>query len=275
MAWTSKKIACTSCGAPLEVYTPKAKRVVCSHCDAQLDLTTPDYAFIGKIERPDSNTILDVGMAGEDSAGLGWRVVGRLRFEGYDEGEPYFWDEFLVLNEEGESVWLQWELETGFTFFAPRRLASPVDPEGAGAFIEVDGEQHRIKERGVCTLIELEGEMTWKASKGDRFAWIDAGEVGVEWTERELELFDRKSATYEQIAQIFGLDPGALRRRGWGTQEGAELVKIFLIIGAILLFIAFLGVVSGTCSGNNGYRSSSSSGYSRGTSFGGGGSFGK
>ncbi len=196
----AKSITCTQCAAPLEIENPRAKTVVCSHCGAQLDLTSPDYAFLGVVQREPIVAPLKVGQVGHDADGTEWRILGHLRFE--EDG--YHWDEYLLRAGDGRTFWIQYD-DGAFSFYWPRRLKEPVDPLKCTGRFTLEGKDYVCRGFGRAKIERLEGELTWKATVGDSIRWIDAGEIGMEWTDREIEVFDREAVSKKRILEFFGM----------------------------------------------------------------------
>ncbi len=199
----AKAINCSQCGGPLEVFVPNAKTCVCPHCSSQLDLTSPNYEFLQAIRKTPVRAPLQVGMMGVHPSAGRMRVVGHLRFQ--DVRETWFWDEFLVISESGHQMWIQYDDRT-FSTYSARRLRSPVHPDTAQSHFMLEGQRYQIRDRGEAFIRYLNGELTWHATLQDRVKWIDAGPIGVEWTEKEIEVFDKQSITNANIQEWFGLE---------------------------------------------------------------------
>ncbi|RMG19159.1 MAG: DUF4178 domain-containing protein [Deltaproteobacteria bacterium] len=278
----AKKIACTQCGAPLEIQNPRAKTVVCAHCGAQLDLTSPDYAFLGVVQREPLLTPLKVGQSGTDTEGVTWTIIGMMRLR----EDSWYWDEFLIQATDGRTAWIQYD-DGEFSIFAPKRLTEPLDPKEIQGKFFLEGRWHYVRERGQAVIDRIEGELTWKAKVGDVMNWIDAAAVGIEWTDREIEVFERRHIERSALATMFGMSVEELSEgaytledddedEGWApvSSSGKQVsaVQAAVIIGFLLLFLLFLAYAA---SQGGSMVSSSSGGYSRGYSSGGGFSFGK
>ncbi|MDF1564070.1 MAG: DUF4178 domain-containing protein [Deltaproteobacteria bacterium] len=273
----ARSITCTNCGAPLEVHNPRAKICVCQFCGAQLDLTSPDYAFLGVVQRDPLIAPLQVGQIATDDDGTKWRILGQIRFE--EDG--FHWDEWLLQAEDGRSFWIQYD-DGRFSFYTPRRLTEPVDPLECTGTFELGGKKHLCRDFGAASIQRIEGELTWKAAVGQTVRWLDAREVAMEWTERELEIFDVAPVSKGRIVQLFGmtraeLEAGCyLQEDGddWDSDDDGEDVldqlgvtppvkaMIYLIIVAVI--VAF--TIMDECGGIGGYHRGgySSGGYSFG-----------
>jgi hypothetical protein len=279
----AKTISCTQCGAPLEIHNPRAKTAVCGSCGAQLDLTSPDYAFLGVVQREPLTQPLEVGMHGTDAAGLAWRIVGHLRFA----EDSYWWDEYLVQAADGQSAWIQYD-DGKFSRYTPRRLKEPLDPKTAGGRFQLDGKWHYTREVGAASISHIEGELTWKARVGDTVRWIDARDVGIEWTEKEIEVFDVASMSRAEVASLFGVDRATLKAGCYtfaddddDDEDASSPVQLspaqskMLVWGIIALFFVIFLFGNNSCGGCGSSSGTYVHGYHRGYHSGGGFHFGK
>lgn len=266
----AKTLTCTSCGAPLPVRNVfKAKTVVCRNCDTQLDLSSPALEILGKLpSRQKPQDAICLGLSGELPDGRSFEIIGRLRFSDFDDEESWFWDEWLLLAENGEYLWLQedgksFELQTPFMPNHPPTLdALRHDYE-----IPVDGTSYRVVERGRPSVSYVEGELTWRAKVGDTVDFVDArgpgGGFGAEFSEDEMEFFRRQHLSRKEAFQLCGLQllldlEDERDRKREAYQKGPKAMGcggIILGAGAILAFVMFamLAVVGATVSRGDTY----------------------
>lgn len=202
-----RTIACTACGAPLELRDARAKTVVCGHCAAQLDLASADYAVLESLRADGRVHPLRVGLSGM-LRGVAWEIVAHVR---YDEG-TWWWDEYLLLAADGRTAWLQYE-ERAFSLWIPWVPKDPSPVDASSVALEADGERHAVTERGTATIGTIEGELTWRARVGDAMTYLDARAAGVEITSREIEWFRRQDVSTGAIAKAFGIPLPELHSR--------------------------------------------------------------
>jgi len=192
MPLQTKMLACTSCGASLEIKNAlKAKVLVCQHCGAQLDLTDPQYAVIGRAlkDAAPPRSWLRLGMEGT-LQGEKYQIIGRVRYR----EDPWFWDEWLLMTEEGRYKWLT-EGEEEITLWESFTPTEPTDPRGLeeGDTIRPEGHKAQVKEVGRARIDYVEGELTWKARLSETISYLDARENGgkysIEWSEKEIEFY--------------------------------------------------------------------------------------
>jgi hypothetical protein len=265
----AKSLTCPNCGAPVAVRNVfKAKTVVCDNCDSQLDLTTPDFKVLGQLpDRQPPQDAVCLGLKGELPDGRSFEIIGRIRFSDFDDEEDWFWDEWLLLAENGEYLWLQeegrsFELHTEFTPNSP----PDIDVLRSARTIDLDGTQYRVKERGSPRVSYVEGELTWTASIGDTVHYVDArgpgGGFGVEFNDDEIEFFRRKRMSRVEAWRMCGLD-GLLALEDRRDELRAEyesgpkamgcggLIMAGGGVFAFLLFMVFAGIGSKVGSGTH------------------------
>lgn len=300
MTLQSKKLRCNSCGGDLEVQSPQARSVVCSYCDAQIDLTSADYGFLRSVQRPDYGPYqppLTIGLMLTKGDGV-WRVGGHIRFASTDPTDPYFWDEFMLVHQEtGQTQWLQYD-DGNYALYTPRRLRAPLDPNQNQW--QVDGVHYYVNERGRARIHSMNGELSWSAKRGDIVQWADTGKVGAEWTDKELEVYDKIRIEPQQLASALGVTYGELMQRSYrihypdsgdgfaasaAIEDSAKNAGIAFLIIVVVFVLIFGGCICSSCRRasrgygpvNSGprYGPSYSPSYRRGSRSGGGFSFGK
>ncbi|MCS7001994.1 MAG: DUF4178 domain-containing protein [Dehalococcoidia bacterium] len=227
--------------------TRRSKTIVCGTCGSQLDLTDPNLAILATLT-PGANaprTPIRPGMTGSFQNET-WQVIGRIRYE--EEGA--IWDEFLMMSEVGEFLWLT-EGEAGFTLYDPIVPKEPVDPTTVRDVLRIDGWIAPVRARGEGRVTFIEGEMTWRATVGDRVGYIDAqlGRVkyAIEWTPREIEYFRGEKITAADVRSAFGLPSvprpaastaGTPARSGGGVSVSTVII---LIVVACIVFACIVG----------------------------------
>lgn len=208
----AKTLTCPSCGAALPVRNVfKAKLVVCRACDSQIDLTKPGFEALAKLPRREPpQDALCLGLKGQLEDGRTHEIIGRIRFEESDADESWFWDEWLLLVQDGTYLWLSeegrsYELHTEFVPENPPDLATLSSAHA----IPMDGTTYRVKERGRARIGYVEGELTWRATVGDRVSYVDTvgagGGWGVEYSDEEIEFFKRRRLSRTELYLQTGL----------------------------------------------------------------------
>lgn len=248
-----KTLTCPNCSSPLPVRNVmKAKTVVCRSCDSQIDMSKPELAVMAQLRKQyDSQHGIIPGMKGQLPDGRACEVVGRLRYEDGDIEETWYWDEWLVLAANGKYLWLT-EDEGRF------RLLTRFDPDFPatldalqGQWFEMEGVKYRIQERGNPKVVAIQGELTFKATIGDRVHFVDARgngkQISVEWTDEEVEFFEAARISRREALTIAGLDRllelddqlPALKREAGAGARSAGCSGMIAGGGAALAFMGF------------------------------------
>ena len=167
--------------------------------------------------------------------GKEFHCVGRIRYIQSEEGETYYWEEWVLLNPDGDARYLEFD-EGKWTLsepFQPERAPSAGEFSIAqeGARYSVDGLSVTVTDAGACRIKAIEGEIPWPVSPGVRLRYVDmeggggffSAEIGedgsVEWF-RGRRLNDRAVYTLfdlrELIADLDRREAAARARRTFG-----------------------------------------------------------
>lgn len=205
-------------------------------------------------------TPLHIGMTGT-LGGRRYRVAGRVVMGMEDAGETYYWNEFNLVGDGGESVTLVYEeSEAGgewklFTLFEPD---NPMSAEEAaakrvGEMVNLDGTERRVTLVDESRVYQIEGEAPEGVEVGDVARYFNA-ETGdkmlvASWTGNEIEFFWGADLPHGTVAAAFGVREEAARRSGsnfagsfLGSQDeespaSSGVVKV--VGGFLALAIAF------------------------------------
>jgi hypothetical protein len=172
-------------------------------------MSKPPFSVLGQVNQnaapPDG--FIRLGLEAKIE-GVLHQVIGRIRLADNDDEDYWHWDEWLLISEKGNYVWIQedegkYELQRTFTPSAP----IPPDVLQSGAMLDVDGKNFLVRERSSAAVSFIEGELTYKAQVGDRMHFIDASRgmesVGIEWTANEIEFFRREKLSLTKCLEIF------------------------------------------------------------------------
>ncbi|MBI2267085.1 MAG: DUF4178 domain-containing protein [Armatimonadetes bacterium] len=205
------EFTCPSCGAPLTIRNQAAKTLTCSHCGSIIDLTSPQYEFIQPekiVAQPVSALKLGLQGALGKPEPLSVEIVGRVRYEYREAYQESFWDEWLLLTADGQTMWLQedqWEFSL-FRLFAPD---TPFNPAEAPDVIVTDGCYWAVNDRGKAKVAFVEGELTWKAVLDEWSDYLEAESgaevLSVDWTEEEITFYRGGKLTAEEVYAAFNL----------------------------------------------------------------------
>jgi hypothetical protein len=220
------------------------KTIVCGSCGSQLDLTDPTFRVLADLSnvRAEPRTPIGLGMYAEFK-GQRWQAIGRIRYR--EEGA--FWDEWLLMTDDGEFLWLT-EGEEGFTLYDPVVPSEPIDPHAVRDVVTVDGVSYPVRARGVGTVDFLEGELTWKATRGDQVRYIDAQlgqtKFSIEWTPSEIEYFRGEKQSANAVREAFGLPLLRAEPTAAGARRRSACLAPLLIVVILICVCGFLALMA-------------------------------
>ncbi|MCD4782541.1 MAG: DUF4178 domain-containing protein [Candidatus Eremiobacteraeota bacterium] len=246
-------VTCPSCGSQVEINDPEmAKMKYCNQCGASIDLTTntakKPFQRENQVLSPKSD--LKLGSTGNIND-VNYRVVGRIRYR--DVRTYEWWDEWLLLSESGQYLWMQ-EDDWDFTLMNKFTPQTPFDPNTVGQYLDIDGNHLEVEDNSSAVILFIEGELTWKADIGETIRYIDAwkGEdtlYSCEWTDREIVYFVGKDIHVNDIYKAFklGNPPAAALKEDkeidWSENPFQRMVKK-LINGPAFKFCLIFGILS-------------------------------
>jgi len=175
---------CPGCGAQARII--KNGQSTCAYCGRMLEplpFTHPGGNFA-------HTTWIRVGQKARID-GKEYVAVGRLQFQQNDDGEIYSWEEWLLLSQDGEARYLEFD-EGKWTLsgaFSPGDPPAAVQLAGAaqGSTLPVAGRYGQVTDAGVCRVSGIEGEIPWE---------VDTGDV-VRYTEISVPGYANLSAEYD------------------------------------------------------------------------------
>jgi hypothetical protein len=199
---------CPQCGAPLRIRNRFVKAVTCEFCQnvslfdgVRLD-PTGRTASLANLRSP---LYLDAtGTIGSKS----FRVVGRLVYE-YGGGQWQEWfldiggeDRAWLIEDEGRLIWMQKR---------PVENVPPFESIQVGAVLDLANRRVTVNETGEATILSAEGQFGTQILPGEAIAYVDGAagdeEVGLEYGEREIEMFVGKPIQREHV--VIDPDPFA------------------------------------------------------------------
>ena len=209
-------------------------------------------------------TALRLGMSGT-LAGKRYRVVGRAVMGMDEDGERYYWNEFNLANDEGDSATLVFEeTESGGEWKLFIAVEPGVTMTVAEAATKSVGDRLTIDYTSVCvSLVDesriyfIEGEAPEGMEVGDVANYFNAESgntmIVVSWTGDEVEYFRGINLKRGAVTQAFGikeypatnLSKAASFLSGDKSSFASGLAPIFAkILPALIgLFIAFVFIL--------------------------------
>ncbi len=161
-------------------------------------------------------TALRLGMSGT-LAGKRYQVAGRVVMGMDDGGETYFWNEFNVINDEGESATLvfeetelrgEWKL---FIYIEPtdRLTAAEAATKRVGDRLNIDGTSVRVSLVDESRVYHIEGQAGEGVETGDIAHYFNAEAANtmivVSWTGDDVEYFRGVNLPRGTVARAFGI----------------------------------------------------------------------
>ena len=248
-------LQCPNCGAPLEIHGDAIKTLVCNNCHSVLDLTAEQAAILNKADPNVTPAVpIDLGMTGKFQ-GEEHQVIGWLRYEGWDDEDRWQWDEWLLLSAGGAYRWLAYDAEDGFIFYRPIEPTQPFDPRATN-HIPVPGGIARVTERAPAKLVALKGELTWRATVGDRIGYLDAklGDAvySVEYNEEEIDLLSGRPLSPVKVWTTFGREDLAERARVFARHNEIRWQTVHGWMALFCLILTLLACSAAFWAGNSG-----------------------
>lgn len=254
-------LKCPNCGGATKLNTENAKTVVCRYCDSVVDLTPEQAAVVGRKNNINPSQPIEPGMEGTFN-GRKYLVVGWLRFKGFDDEEVWFWDEWLMVGEDGSVLWISYDSEEGFLLNEKIPLDEAFDPRTARKIPVPDGNA-TIRERGEARIRGINGELTWKAKIGETVHYIEASQgrqpYSIEYTREEIELYRGTQISEEDVWTAFGKTElveamRAAQAKGLVTKDGKpRRPKAQILLLGILwltLIASLVGIIFSFFSGD-------------------------
>ncbi len=206
------QVDCANCGAKIDIRTGiRVKTFTCEYCGAVCEndqvVAIQNQQEIKERFAPQS--FLKLGLQGT-FLNSQYQIVGRIRLEGKEGEETWFWDEWFLMSATGFPLWLI-EDEHGYSLMRRHLPTEFIDPYAATGEYVVDGSLYRIKERGMATLSFLEGELTWRARPNEVVNYVDLEQgdnlFSMEYTQTEIQYTKGKKVKRETLIEAFQVSP--------------------------------------------------------------------
>jgi hypothetical protein len=195
----------------------------------------------------------------------GWRVrvAGRVVMGVEDHGERYYWNEFNLVDDAGNSATLvfeeteegpEWKLFRDFTPSQPLTAAEAASKK-VGDKVSLDGTPARVTLVGESRVHHIEGSAPEGVEVGDvaHYFNVDTGSrmLVASWTGAEIEFYEGLDAAAESVAAAFGFPaarpvarPAGLSSAfsaGEGPRSRTSPLKLggLAVLGAITLLVAY------------------------------------
>jgi hypothetical protein len=210
----------------------------------------------------DNPTPLRVGATGTLN---GWsvRVAGRLVMGMEDGGETYYWSEYYLVDDSGNSATLvfeetehggEWKLFRDFTPSHPL-TAREAASKRVGDMVNLDGTPTRITLVDQSRVYHIEGSAPEGVEVGDVANYFNADTgsrmLVASWTGDEIEFYEGLDAPADSVADAFKIPrataswktkshEGASPFTGSNPSGGGKFIKIVMtLLGVVSLFGAY------------------------------------
>lgn len=251
-SWAGRSLECPSCGAAVQPMLSQSLSVTCGQCQAVIDLS----GGTGQALRHHEQSIgtqppIPLGRTGRfaiDKGGekLPWQVVGFLERCTVDDGEQFFWREYLLFNKQQGFAFLV-DSEEGWSLV--RVLTGAPTPVGAG--VEWQGQQFQLKERYPATTTHVLGEFYWKVGKHDKGDVADYARgdllLSCEKSGKEITWSLGRKLDASEVIAGFGLDPAQSKRvqRDVKLGSGGDTIKGLMVFALVaMLMLGFVKACS-------------------------------
>lgn len=250
-------IRCPNCAGQVEIHGNDVLTAECPHCQTAIDLGGEAPKAAGNLKKYRPSQPIEPGDLAT-FGGLQYQVIGWLRFKGWDDEESWTWTEWLLAGADGSYRWLSHSDEDGFEFHRPLPIERKFDLNSG---FPVDGAY--VTERAPARIVALRGEMTWRATVGDEFRYIDAKKgdrsYSVEYTKDAMELTEGVSLSPEQVWTAFGrndmlqqIKTGAEAAKHWVQRRNiAWFFGAFFILLTLFTYVAGGRIFEGSTSVNS------------------------
>lgn len=243
---------CPACGAMVRVQGPKAKVATCFQCGGLIDLVSEEKKLLGQAgSRPAPRSSIALGKKATFE-GVPSQVIGRVRFQMEGGGGEDYWDEWALISQQGEYLWLS-EDEDGFTLQKAFVPLHPLDPTGLPpgvTSITLEKEAAQIEEQGVALVAYVEGELPWRAALGKRTGYLDAlaGKTAysIEWSPEEIEFYKGQELDPQEVYKALGLKEAPAAWKAPAPVSHAHKAVVWALVGFGLFCLVTSIVLSTT-----------------------------
>ena len=221
-----KRLECPNCGSPINQHMPNTQTLVCPSCGSHVAIGAGDAELLNEGGRnlPPSPFPINVGdkftLIGDE-----YFVMGRVIYRGWDPTDTsdyWVWNEWLLGAKSGQMLWLAYD-ENGFALYRKIRFRAQFDAKTSRTLDVENGKKAFINERYPAQIIGAEGELTWRATRGEQL-WIAEGagfgkKYSIQQTENELEVHEGKAIEEVELAEAMGNEKWASEiknRTNWG-----------------------------------------------------------
>lgn len=247
--WQGRSLQCPNCGAPIQPALGTSRSISCGQCQAVVELEgDPNGALNFHKQAIGLEPPIPLGRTGslamiKGGAKAPWQVVGFLErcSSPDDEGEQYFWREYLLFNKDKGFSFLV-DASDGWSLV--RVLTGA--PELVMNSARWQGQTFALKEKYTAVTTHVLGEFYWRVAKNEKGGVTD-------FESREGQMLSREQSGNEitwslgrrldanEIAAAFGLDPTQKARIASDAKPTGNLgdtfkgILVFAVIALLLV----------------------------------------
>lgn len=175
--------------------------------------------------------------------GLPWTLKARMVLGVEEEGETYYWNEYILTASGGRVLYLEldegtWRLMRPFSPNNPPSMKA-LEAARAGQRVSIQGTAARVTKVDTATVHHIDGLPPFETRVGQRYRYFDAEEgpllFAADWTEGgEVDFFRGRPLSERAVREAFGLKESPVAPRG---PAGFGTVALTTLILAVASFI--------------------------------------
>jgi len=244
---SGKALQCPNCTNPVQTFAGDARLAKCPTCTHQIDLT--NRSGPASLGRPGSASGA-VLMPGDrwDFEELSYVVTGRLRYDGFSEGEAWHYWEYALFEP---TVGYRWLVESDGKWSLAERVFDheALGPDANPSTVQCLGRHYPVAEVNTVKVGFVDGELPWVARVGDQVKVLDSGKshghtVSIEWSPNEVEWYLCRSLQRSRVlagsksmkARAGAVSSSTSDYSGSGGTHG-RWWKHFILMGLLMLIV--------------------------------------
>jgi hypothetical protein len=243
-----RQLQCPKCNTSIPQFAPDAQTLTCPACHSTISEGMEGLIASPGSKLPNPRVPIKVGQQ-FTLDGVNFFVLGRVVYKGWepdDTSDNWTWNEWLLGGSDGRLLWLSLD-EHGLMLFNKLRIREAFDPAEATAIPVGNGEFARVTERYPARVMGVEGELTWRAKRGDNLTMIEGvrfdKKYSVQATASEIEIHEGTKLDTTRVKALFG-EEASRSAASAGMGLGREIGIVAIGFAILALILAF--VVSGT-----------------------------